>query len=139
MSNSIEARPDGPALQRKFIEDARALLKPSPVHYHKVPGWFRLALLRAFRGIFYRKCLLGWFVLDTVRRHLGLTWLKHAGTCDRYGKPVFVSEVYHIDAAELKSIEDLAAAIGCDWALSPNSWHMPGSTLRIVFFQREAK
>lgn len=127
--------------QRQFIEDARALLKPSRVEVNKVPRWFRRAILDAFRGTgMFRnqECYSGLPVLHTVRKRLGLRWLDHVGTCDWYGKRAFVTEPYGIDAEALKSAQDFASRIGCECALSSNSWHSPGATLRIVFFEKDA-
>jgi hypothetical protein len=33
--------------------------------------------------------------------------------------------------------ERLADATGTAWAVDPNSWHYPGATIRVVFYEKD--
>jgi hypothetical protein len=117
---------------RQLIHEARELLKPSPVRLHCAPTWFGGELVRVFGG--------RWKI--TSRRaavhHLAwhASWIDHWGSTSLDdGSCVFVSEPYAIGPSELVAVEMLARAIGARWWLSSNSWHFPGSTLRIVIAQ----
>ncbi len=116
---------------QKQIDDARLLLKPSPVELHHVPDWFRRALLKAI-GCCHGDTS-GWGVLNYARQKFSWTWLDHFGSTTLGDRICFVSEPYNVNPAELQQVKDLAEKIGCQWYLCANSWWYPGSTLRIVF------
>lgn len=128
--------PDTPELrQRQFIDRARDLLQPSPVR-QGMPNWFRKALLRTYSWA-GQYGFSGHAVLDMVRTRLPLEWIDHHGRTTWFGADAFVSEPYEMTAATLQSVADLAAAIGCRYAVTPNSWWFPGNTWRIVLFRRD--
>ena len=122
--------------QRQFILDARALFKPSEVK-PGMPDWFRRAFLAAFPAR-HRGTSRG-AVSNAMHNMPGVAeWLDHEGQCKWWdGRTAFCSEPYGLDAKELASIEAFAAALGCDFRVDPNSWHFPGSTWRIVFFEKK--
>jgi hypothetical protein len=123
--------------QRQRIEAARRLLGPSAVELHKVPNWFRLAYVRAFR--LSHNGASGWNVIDHLQRHLGRGgWLDHFGKGTYRGRPAFISEPYGVDLADIEKIAELAAVLGCEYEINPNSFWFPGATTRIAFYQQEA-
>ena len=121
----------------KFIADARALLKPSKVTLCKVPKWFRLTFRKAFPAEIKRAPIKhdAWHTMHNV---FHFRWLDHDGQGDWGGKPAYISEPYGLTADKVKEIEWLANSLGCEYCITPNSWWYPGSTWRIVFFEREA-
>ena len=46
-----------------------------------------------------------------------------------------VAEPYGVEESDLPSILEFARMAQCSWFVSANSWHRPGDTLRIVFYQ----
>ena len=121
--------------QNRFIADARAVLRPSEVKLHRVPGWLRLRLLKAFGCRDHDTSGCG--VLQHAMKHLAGNgwldgWMDHWGSSTIGDRRVFVAEPYTLTLAEHGAIERLCAAIDCECWLSSNSWWYPGHTLRIV-------
>jgi hypothetical protein len=101
------------------IEQARALLGPSKVRLHHVPRWFAKSRIISESGIWQG------------------SWLDHFGsTTLADGRAAFVSEPYHVTAAELAECQEIAARVGCDFWVSANSWWYPGVTIRLVFAKK---
>lgn len=115
----------------------RRLLQPSPVT-GGVPRWFwrELQQLRRHDGGGDRRLnLLGW-----ARSRFG-RWFDHTGQAEIWGQRVFVAEPYasSLSPGDFARIAEFATAIGCEWRLFANSWHVPGETLRIAFFARDSE
>lgn len=117
--------------QQEEIRNARKILRPTPVKYNKVPKWFRDAYCR--NVLERRPGREGESQLIT-RCNRG-RWLDHWGTAMHYGKEAFVSEPYGLGLTWLQDIDALAKQIGCKYEISPNSWHYPGHTIRILFYE----
>ena len=122
-----------PCVQTSPCNEVRELLRPSEVK-SGVPNWFRLGFLRTFPGV--SRGTSWWEVADALRNRFKVTWLDHWGQCSWGNGMAFCSEPYSIGVEGLQSVQDLATAIGCEWSLSANSFHYPGWTIRIVFFQK---
>jgi hypothetical protein len=120
--------------QRQFIDDARALLRPSEVT-PSTPNRFRLAFLRTFPGV--AGGTAGWHVVNAIRDRLGARRIVHEGQCAWWGRQAFVIEPYDVSPESLNSVAELAKALGCECRVSPNGWHFRGSTWRIVFFEKD--
>lgn len=122
--------------QQEFIEEARELLRPSPVCQGHVPNWFRVALMKAFPGKMRWQSTVGENVLWAVAGN-GAEWLDHWGSTKFADKVMFVSEPYHFTEVDANHVAAIAKAIGCDWYVDSNSWWYPGHTIRIAFCQRD--
>jgi hypothetical protein len=119
----------------RFIQAARELLKPSPVR-PGVPNWFRLRLLKRFGAQWGTN---GFAVLMGARANDHWHWFDHYGRTEWHGHECFVSEPYDIGATDVQQISELAAVLDCEWHISSNSWHFPGSTLRVLLYPKAAK
>ncbi len=125
--------------QQQLIDQARALLKPTPVELHKVPSWLRRKLLATF-GWENRHLRGGVDVLErAVKLHCdNRKWLAHYGGTFIDGHEAFVSEPFGLTPEGLKSIQQFAAQLGLRWHVDGNSWWHPGRTIRITFPNPEA-
>lgn len=97
------------------VETARRLLKPSRVDVGEVPRWLTKQMLEEMRSA---------GLID----HAGTTLLAD-------GRRAFVSEPYGASASAMADAEAIAKRHGLEFWLSPNSWHFPGWTVRLVFVQ----
>ena len=102
--------------QAAKINQLRAILQPTPVEKEKFPRWFRLR-----RG-------------DKLPR-----FFDHWGRTMTRGGNVVVAEPYFTAMTEEQWEEVRRFAIKYDlkYMVVPNSYHFPGLTLRIVFWNKE--
>ena len=121
-----------------FIAEARRLLNPSPVQLHRVPGWLRKRLRKAFHHEAWETSGPQ-LLLAAVRKiggHNGDAVMDHWGTTtDAKGRPVFVTEPYGLTATGLETIQALASACKCEWRVEANSYWYPGHTVRVVLYE----
>lgn len=114
------------------IQAARAILKPSPVRLNKVPPWMRRRLLtaRRQRGLdtYSSNSIDVLFQLASARV------VDHFGTIDYRGRTAFVSEPYALDIPAIQEFVGMLGP-GVRWDVEANSWHFPGQTFRIVFWE----
>lgn len=111
------------------IAEARRILRPSPVQLRKIPAWFKRAIRPLFGSAEERELL-------RIPRGFPVR-LDHWGATTWNGRPAFVTEVYDLNAEDLLNAQTFAERIGCCWRVSANSWHYPGQTIRLLFFQQE--
>jgi hypothetical protein len=121
--------------QRKWIEQVRRLLEPTPVKLNKVPGWFRLALLRGY-GCHKYESTSGYILLPQIASNQSWGWLDHWGSTDYYGRSAFVSEPYGLGEDDLTAIADMCWRCDLRCEISSNSWRYPGATVRVLIFQK---
>jgi len=62
------------------------------------------------------------------------TWKDHCGTIDLEENEFLVSEPYaaKLNLAAIQELDKFVALVGGAWAISANSEHYPGQTIRIV-------
>jgi hypothetical protein len=119
--------------QTKMIQQARDLLKPTPVKQGHVPNWFRILLMREFG------CDDGQTYGSSVLYHAAnslthTSWLDHWGSTRYRRLQAFTSEPYNLDENDIKAIAEIARRCDCHWFLDANSWWYPGSTIRVVLY-----
>jgi hypothetical protein len=122
------------AVQRSEIKAAREVLKPSPVRSGLIPKWFRQAAVRVLKP---RHATAGWSVVMELQNQRRARWIDHWGSTEWQGRVAFVCEPYHLRAADVAQVAELADKLGCEYIITPNSWHYPGSTFRVLFVQRQ--
>ena len=115
---------------REEREAVRAILHPSPVRLHHVPGWLRLRMLGVFG------CgggsTSGWAVLHHAAGSWP-SWLDHFGsTVLPNGKRAFVSEPYGFTPEMAEELKAFCSPMGLSWHVDPNAEWYPGRTVRIV-------
>lgn len=130
--------------QLRQIEQDRARLGVSPVRKAHVPKWFWLAVARAYppghptRYLgFFNSFDSAWKTPDVITNAVGgREWLDHWGSSELPdGRVAFVSEPYRPPYNDEigERLRAAAAEIGCEFWVDENSWHYPGSTVRLVF------
>jgi hypothetical protein len=118
------------------IQQARELLRPTPVQVRSMPEWFAQRLRAAYGHSDPQKALDSLTDRFAARReHL----FDHAGTSiipSRFVDPeCYVAEPYGIDSATCILISRLCGDLGCYYEIDANSWHYPGRSIRVVFHQ----
>lgn len=121
---------------REFIEAARKVMQPSPVRPCKVPLWMRKRLFAAMRRMGLNAQTNANCELLTTVSPRGL--LDHHGRTNWHGNDAFVTEPYD-DRSELAAVFAERLGDGVEWRLDANSWHFPGRTFRIVFWEDRIK
>lgn len=121
--------------QRRQIQAARELLKPSEVRLHHVPRW----LARRIRAKLGKSPRSYHSAFDDVQRAAAATaangsayWLDHFGSTTFKGRPAFVAEPY-LSADMIPDAIRFAELLGLTFDIRPNSWWYPGQTTRLVF------
>ena len=110
--------------QRATIEASRKLLKTSPVKLAHVPTWMKNAIRKVDPD---HPLLVG-----TSQQG----WLDHWGSISQ--AQMFVSEpyTYNFHTSTILEIEAFCRRFGFTYAISANSWHYPGATIRIIIMKR---
>jgi hypothetical protein len=117
--------------QRRHIEAARDLLKPSPVRLHHVPRWL-IQRIRKHIGT-VPMCHSGFDVVHQAACDTGSdSWLDHFGSTTINGRPAFVSEPY-LGSRGIVDAMRFAERLMLEFDFSPNSWWYPGQTTRLIF------
>lgn len=127
-----------------MIRQAREVLKPTPVRTSHVPTWLKKRLVLASRegkfDVNPAVGLLGSAVLHTVTEDADDDrWLDHWGSTEDESVGMldcFVSEPYYFHQGSVQAFADL---LDLEWVMSPNSWHYPGHTFRLLFFPRKGQ
>ena len=124
-------------VQTALIKEARELLQPSKVKTGKIPPWLRSKLRKAKREgridpVGPGDCFL--LEAAAIASSGSAAWLDHWGRTAWNFKDAFVSEPYQF---EEESARKFAELLGIDCELSPNSWHFPGRTFRLLFYPKE--
>jgi len=122
---------------RAHIDRARKLLQPTPVRSGHVPSWLSKALRRHIKSDLFTyspttHCRLQYAVCSKCPY---ARWLDHWGSTTMFGDPIFVAEPY-LNEDDLPNIAAFADRLDIAWSLSPNSWHFPGRTTRILFYPK---
>ena len=127
----------------RLIETGRAALKPTPVK-PGVPVWLA-ALVRKHYGMRNQGCPNEMILSESLRKEYSNSresnddWLDHHGTTVIKGRECFVSEPYVEDAlTKLKQVDAFCSRLGLKYYVSPNSWHFPGFTFRIIILNPES-
>jgi hypothetical protein len=117
----------------RYIDAARAVLKPTPVELHKIPRWLSVRLYQARQEgkIHVKPNMPSYCLLYAVAGPDSFDWLDHWGTTTVDGEVEFVSELYSLN---LKAAKRFAKLLGLKWRYSANSWWYPGWTYRISFY-----
>lgn len=102
--------------QAKKIHQMRELLEPSVVEQQKFPRWFRLRRGDTLPGFF---------------DHWGRTLIK--------GQQILVAEPYCTAMSEERweDVRRFAIRYDLKYMIVPNSFHFPGWTIRILFWDEE--
>jgi len=121
--------------QRRQIQAARELLKPSEVRLHHVPRW----LARRIKAALGKSSRRYYSAFDEVQRAAAATaangsayWLDHFGSTTLHGRPAFVAEPY-LSPSMIPDAIRFAELLGLTFDILPNSWWFPGRTTRLVF------
>ena len=144
--------PDDPSLesstmadaQTEIIKRARKLLCPSEVKTGRIPRWMRTKLQALQRQGIINSCHKDFYLEDLKRVADGeqspiRSWLDHWGWTDWNFHECFVAEPYGLDEGAMKSIARFAELLDAEYCISANSWHYPGSTIRILFYKGQPK
>lgn len=131
-----------------LIQEARKLLRPSPVKLGRVPLWLTRALRAAHRAEKFESVPNlggGWMLQDAVgacgSKGTVNRWLDHWGSSTPSGwngLECFVAEPYGLCDTDFVSIGRFAELVGAAYCVDPNSWHYPGKTIRVLFYQPSA-
>ena len=123
------------SIEPKQINEARRFLKPTPVKEFHVPQWFRWALLKAYGRPPHGTT--GHSVLLHVKSICGWRWLEHWGSTTLHGRPAFVAEPYPylLTCSDQAHIIEMCQRTGLKYRVSPNAWHYPGKTFRVLIFE----
>lgn len=116
---------------QKQIEEARLLLKPTPVKIGHMPRWFAVGVRKAHGRLVYSSAEATLMNGPYCRER----WLDHWGSTDYHGKPCFVSEPYNLSLRAIEAIHDFCRDAGFEWRLCSNSWWYPGHTLRVLIYR----
>lgn len=135
------------ASQATIIRRARQILQPTEVSTGTIPAWLVKRLQAANRagridnprGLHPNVQTDVTFLLpDAVGPDA--QWLDHWGTaacpvCD----DAFVAEPYEFYEETIESAQRFAELLDLSWLYSPNSWHYPGHTFRLLFWPKGAE
>ena len=126
----------------KRINEARKVLKPVKVDYgSNFPGWFSKRL-RAYLRMRSLRSYASYANCQEVLRHVEAPWGRGYNPFDHVGviktdKGVrVVFEPYDFDFTMHSICDAFATALGIGYCISPNSYHYPGYTMRIEFYER---
>lgn len=130
---------------RRRDEAAREVLKPTPVKSGRVPAFIKTAVTSIAKQRSIRLDA-GMSPLSRLQRVLNefhpragsYPTLDHWGTTDFRGSTAFVSEPYSTNGGCLSAWEAFAVAAGLGFRLDANSWHAPGSTIRLMLYEKLA-
>lgn len=117
-----------------LIDQARALLRPSPVDLHHLPAWLAKRIRARFGHL--PGCCNSFCRLQRVAIVAGRgrdSWLDHWGCTVLDGRKMFVAEPY-TDVCDLAAAQRFADALGLDMSISANAWWYPSMTLRLTFY-----
>ena len=139
--------------QRQEIEAVRKLLQPEKVRDGHIPGWLSKRVTRYCRQhdieTYGCKQMALRYALNHAAHVAGVadassTVLDHWGTikarhyrCCCAAESVFVSEPYGFGMASALTLEAFCKALDLDWHLTPNAWHYPGSTIRVLIHEKQ--
>ena len=132
-STTIQKRKQHPV--EILIDQARELLRPSPVELHVLPSWLAKRIRARFGhtpGCCNSLCRLQRVALIAGRGNDA--WFDHWGVAVVDGRPGFISEPY-ANCADVKAALRFAELLDLEVDFQANSWWYPGQTLRIVFFR----
>jgi hypothetical protein len=115
-------------MQQETIAAARNILKPSKVSLDHVPLWMRRRLKRVIPDL---------TAIDALYYASTRRILDHWGSTMWHDKECFVTEPYQFCLADVQQFRGFLGD-GVDWRHSVNSWHYPGSTHRILFFETDS-
>jgi len=135
------------------IDAARKALKPEKVRDAYIPGWLSKRLTRYCKrhdietyrckqtALFYASnAIANAADIDTSTTTI---W-DHWGTikaerykCCHEAKSVFVSEPYNFNTTTARFLDAFCEALGLEWHLTPNAWHYPGYTIRILIHEKQ--
>lgn len=140
--------------QHQEIEVARRTLKPEKVRDGHVPGWFSKRLTRYCKqhGIETYRCKssalnrASYSIANAANIDICTTTIwDHWGTikaqrfkCCHEAKSVFVSEPYNFGSKTALFLDAFCQALALEWHLTPNAWHYPGYTIRILIHEPSA-
>jgi hypothetical protein len=139
--------------QRQQIEAARKLLKPEEVRDGHIPGWLSKRLTRYCKrhGIETYRCkqtalhYASYAIANAVGIDIGTTTIwdhwgsvrgEHYKCCNEAGVS-FVSEPYNFTARTAHFLDAFCKALDLEWHLTPNAWHYPGYTIRIIIHEKQ--
>ncbi len=136
---SVQKGAQAMSVEPEQINDARRLLKPTPVKKNHVPKWFRRALLKAYGRPPH--AMDGHSVIMHAKSVCGWEWLEHWGSTTIHGRQAFVSEPYpyHLTFSDLACIVEMCQRTGLKYRISPNAWHYPGKTFRVLIFESDGE
>ncbi len=122
-----------------LIENARELLKPSPVRIGHCPRWFASACRTALKkhDIYiepYSGSDAVMFAVAEAVSGSSTRWIDHWGSTVHHGMEAFVTEPY-LSIEDVASAVEMAKMLGLEIDISSNSWWFPGSTTRIAFLK----
>ena len=132
---------------REFIAHAREVLRPSKVKINHMPGWLTKRMLVAkkagkFSSLFLSRSGSNMMVeilaamprLSHWADHFGSTILARGGKGPR---EFFVAEPYGLTEQSALGAIQFAEMLDLGIEIDANSWHYPGSTVRIIFWPKE--
>lgn len=126
-------------INQEIIQQLRTLLKVPPVKVGHVPQWFSRGLRKLLKDRGDRPPFGKW----EKNSLLQTAFQKHYGLLDHWGSTVlkdkrvaFVLEPYWIEGSALLFCEALREQLGCDFWVSPTSWHFPGATFQLMFVEK---
>lgn len=124
-------------LQEDSIEASREVLTPEAIRRDHVPSWVRRRLLKAVALGRLKRPIAGteggYLVMQAFERPT----LDHWGSFKWKGYTFFATEPFRICMEHLNDFMDLLGD-GVEYVISPNSWHFPGATFRIAFWESDS-
>lgn len=124
-------------LQENSIEASRGVLTPEAIRRYHVPSWVRRRLLKAVKEGRLEHPIAGMAGGYLVMQAFERPTLDHWGSFKWKGYNFFATEPFHICMDQLAEFMDLLGE-GVEYVISPNSWHFPGATFRIAFWESDS-